>query len=100
MISIAVPSVRRKGFNEYGATAESQFRSHEPPFLKSKSQEAIYPSVVAKIKITERPAIRSSISLVNTFPDHALHDPTTAVTIEDFKAHCLTFIVLPDYWKH
>ena len=37
---------------------------------------------------------------MNNFLDHALHDPTADVTIEDFKEHCPPFIVLPDYWKH
>ena len=26
--------------------------------------------------------------LINTFPDHIMHNPTAKVTLEDFKAHC------------
>ena len=35
--------------------------------------------------------------LINTFPDHIMHNPTAKVTLEDFKAHCPPFTVLPDF---
>ena len=38
--------------------------------------------------------------LINAFPDHIHHDPTLKVTLEQFKAYCPAYTVLPDFWKH
>ena len=74
---------------EHRPATRSIFNGHNAgqPFTNGKSQE--------------RAGYETHLDwpIVNSFPDSALKNPTSEISLEDFHNHCKPFTVLPDFWK-